>query len=327
MTVAIIGAGLAGLSAAKALVTRGISVVAFDKGRGPGGRMSTRRAETEIGHLRFDHGAQFFTVSSPAFAETVAAWQDAGVVAPWSGRLVEIDETGDVHPMQDKPRFVGVPSMNTLIRAEAQGLEVHWGHQVVGLEERHDGVYLTLAQAPCSGPFERVIVATPAEQAANLLASVAPGLSESVRSVQSEPCWTAMCSFAQAVPVVWDGARISGDVLGWVSRESSKPGRHEAEAWVLQATADWSQRHVDADPEAVGATLFADFQLRSGAPTPEFLSVHRWLYARPKPAVFSGSLWRDDFRIGACGDWSADGRVEGAWKSGRALIDVLPACP
>lgn len=47
MTVAIIGAGMAGLSCARALVQAGVAVELFDKGRGPGGRMSTRRVELD----------------------------------------------------------------------------------------------------------------------------------------------------------------------------------------------------------------------------------------------------------------------------------------
>ena len=43
LPVAIIGAGLAGLSCAQALVQSGHQVHVFDKSRGPSGRMSTRR--------------------------------------------------------------------------------------------------------------------------------------------------------------------------------------------------------------------------------------------------------------------------------------------
>ncbi len=49
LPVAIIGAGLAGLSCAQALVQAGHQVHVFDKSRGPSGRMSTRRAEDPAG--------------------------------------------------------------------------------------------------------------------------------------------------------------------------------------------------------------------------------------------------------------------------------------
>ena len=55
---AIIGAGLAGLSCAQALLLAGHTVHVFDKSRGPSGRMSTRRAEGAAGPWQCDHGAQ-----------------------------------------------------------------------------------------------------------------------------------------------------------------------------------------------------------------------------------------------------------------------------
>ena len=49
MRIAIIGAGMAGLSCADALRDEGHEIALFDKGRGPGGRMSTRRVDTPLG--------------------------------------------------------------------------------------------------------------------------------------------------------------------------------------------------------------------------------------------------------------------------------------
>ena len=82
-TVAIVGAGMAGLSCAAALKTAGASITLFDKSRGPGGRMSTRRSA----HRRYDHGAQYFTARDPDFQAVVARWTADGLVAPWTGRL------------------------------------------------------------------------------------------------------------------------------------------------------------------------------------------------------------------------------------------------
>ena len=71
MRVGLVGSGLAGLTAARALADAGLEVVVLDKGRRPGGRMAT--AELSEG-ARADHGAQFFTVRSPVFAALVERW-------------------------------------------------------------------------------------------------------------------------------------------------------------------------------------------------------------------------------------------------------------
>ena len=83
MRYAIVGAGMAGLACAEALKQAGHSVVLFDKGRGAGGRMSTRRLPTSLGEVAIDHGAQYFTARDPAFKNLVSTWRDQGIAVPW----------------------------------------------------------------------------------------------------------------------------------------------------------------------------------------------------------------------------------------------------
>ena len=82
--VAIIGAGIAGLSCAQELQGHGFSVTIFDKSKGVGGRMSHRY----FGDWEADHGAQYFTARDPVFQQEVAQWVQAGVAKPWAGRIV-----------------------------------------------------------------------------------------------------------------------------------------------------------------------------------------------------------------------------------------------
>ena len=56
--IAIIGAGMAGITAARTLVQAGHRVQVFEKSRGAAGRMSTR--ETVFG--TFDHGTQYLSL-------------------------------------------------------------------------------------------------------------------------------------------------------------------------------------------------------------------------------------------------------------------------
>ncbi|MDA3948468.1 MAG: FAD-dependent oxidoreductase [Spirochaeta sp.] len=53
-SIAIIGAGISGLTAARELKRNGCAVTVFERGRGPGGRAARRRAD----EWSFDHGAQ-----------------------------------------------------------------------------------------------------------------------------------------------------------------------------------------------------------------------------------------------------------------------------
>ncbi len=83
MRVVVVGAGIAGLVAARRLADAGADVVVVDKGRSVGGRLATRR----IGDATLDHGAQFFTVRTPAFQRQVDDWVERGLVIDLVPRL------------------------------------------------------------------------------------------------------------------------------------------------------------------------------------------------------------------------------------------------
>ena len=99
MRVAIIGAGIAGLACARRLHDAGIEATLFDKSRGLGGRLATRRADTGTPGVAFDHGATHFTARSEGFTRLLAAWEKAGLAARW--------------PAAGADSWVGTPTMTT----------------------------------------------------------------------------------------------------------------------------------------------------------------------------------------------------------------------
>jgi len=312
MRIGIVGAGMAGLACAEGLANRGHDVVLFDKGRGPGGRMSTRRIETAAGEAYFDHGAQYFTVRDGAFRQRVDAWMTEGAVAPW--------------PSAGSDAYVGVPAMNAPLRLASNSQRVLWTTRVVRIDSSDRGWQLGLDRGEAVA-LDIVIVATPAEQAADLLASAAPDLSGRARAVVSEPCWTLMLAFSEPVPVAkncWRGEYI----VGWAARNSSKPGRIGPESWVVQASPAWSRAHVEADPEWVSASLKDALANLLGSVLPPTVGEcsHRWRFAR-SGAEGAGAIFDRDRGLGLCGDWLIGPRVEAAWLSGTALAKRIAMDP
>ena len=326
MTTAIIGAGIAGLSAARALAASGEPVTLFDKGRGPGGRMSTRRAETPLGEVRWDHGAQFFTARSSGFQSVIVALRDAGALAAWHPGLADIRRraaswTVGVRPSDPSREnvFVGTPSMNAVIKALAADQQVHWGRRVTGITMTGRQKVLIFEDGSQEGPYDTVVSALPAEQAVALLQEVSPELALEAGQAVTAPCWAVMLAYDAPIPVSWDCANVSGGALSWIARNSSKPGRGDVESWVLHASPDWSREHVDLPPDAVIDILAGEFREMTGAGSPVFAAAHRWLYAKVDRAARSPFGWDDAKRIATIGDWRSGPRVEAAWNSGEAF--------
>ena len=310
MRTAIVGAGMAGLACAERLAGRGHVLTLLDKGRGPGGRMSTRRVATEAGEATFDHGAQYFTVRDPGFRTRVDAWVATGFVAPWAAAGAEA--------------FVGVPGMNAPIRQMAKSFAVRWGDPVKSLSPLAAGWQL-VTQTGSAVEVDAVVVALPAEQAADLIGPAGPDLAERGRATPTAPCWTVMLAFGDALPTplncLWGN---EADALAWAARNGSKPGRTGPEAWVLLASPDWSRQYLEADADWVAGELSAALsaRLETTLPPPIAYSTHRWRYAR-SGGEGSGALWDADRRLGLCGDWLIGARVEAAWMSGTMLAEQI----
>jgi renalase len=305
---AIIGAGMAGLACADALVARGHRVHLFDKGRGLGGRMSSRQVGTDCGVVSFDYGAQYFTVRDDKFRQRVAQWKTQNLVAPW--------------PLISDDAWVGIPGMSAIVAEMASTHEVTLSSHIKSLKRTADGWYVMTTQET-DGPFESVVVALPAEQAAALLALHDLYMAREAMMARSQPCWTVMLAFADSISPKYDILRDAGPIA-WAARNCAKPSRVGPEAWIIQATGSWSAAQMDQPEEVVVEALTVALQnaLAIDLPRPIFIKAHRWRFAL-SAGTGLGSLWNPELRLGACGDWLLGPRVECAWLSGNALGNRL----
>ncbi len=335
---AIIGAGMAGVTCARTLVQAGHTVSLFEKSAGLGGRMATR--DSAFGS--FDHGAQYFTARDPRFV--MALETSPTLVKRWSASAVQmITEDGQVSAPEapvSEAHWVGVPGMKSLVAGWAQDLKApsqielhtrvtliepdavkpgHWQLHTEGSDDaRH--VY--------SG-FDAVLLAIPSAQAQSLLqtSKLAAPWTQRLAAVQTAPCWTLMLAFPQAMQPdlstlgpQWSAARSKHHRIAWVARESSKPGRSPIERWTVQASAAWSQEHLQDDPARVEAKLLKAFGEVTGIHAePSHVDSQRWLYAKTEKPLGQSHLFSADKGLGLCGDWCLGYRVEDAFVSGLEL--------
>jgi photolyase PhrII len=337
----VIGAGVSGLACARTLADHGIPVVVLDKGRLPGGRISTRTLREDPDQA-WDHGAQFFTARDPRFRRHVESWVEGGVAAPWEGRIVRLGEDGEVAAASGGTRFVGTPGMRTVATHLAVGLDVRCGVRVLEVRRQADGWWLDVetmenrventdqGDRSSTGPFDAVVVAVPAPQAAPLL-SHTPLLSAAADGVVMAPCWAAMLAGGAGAGHPWDAAFLDHPVLSWVARQGSRPGRDEGVVgghWVLHASPEWSERHLEEPPEEVERHLrkaAGEIGVIPGKGGSGVMHLHRWRYALPPDPHPEPCLWDRELGIGACGDWCGGPRVEGAFLSGLAMAGRILA--
>ncbi len=326
----VVGAGVAGALLARTLADHGEPVIAFDKGRGPGGRLSTRRGDGGS----WDHGAPAFVADDPHLARHVASWAQDGVVERFAGPFLSATRGADGWTLSPREvrgaAWVGVPGMNAVVRHLLDAVDARFCVEVAGLRRVGAGPgaawEVTDAAGEVVGVAERVAVCAPAPQAAALLRSAegatAGALVAALDAVRMAPEWVVLASFAPAVPVDAGHVRVEGGALAALTRSRRGGG---ADRWVLRATPAWSAQHLEATREEVAAALVAEACAVLGAAPPISAVAHRWRFSRVEAPVGQPCGWSPEDGLGAAGDaWLGD-KVVHAWRSGAALAGRLLA--
>ena len=337
--IAIIGAGMAGASCAHLLASAGWAVQVFDKSRGVGGRMSTRRldwmdASGATHPASFDHGAPCFSAHSADFAGFVAQAAGDGLLTRWTPRMAP----SSYLPLGTPDLWLPTPDMPALCRSLLAGVPLRTGCAIDALRRDENGWRVESGSTTVDQGFAAVVVAIPPAQAAALLQDHQAAWAQQAQTQKMLPGWALMAVTDEATTPsadaqAWDLAWPSSGPLAWVIRDDAKPGRKQQPGlahWVAHATVDWSQTHLEAPAAEVEAALKQALAQQLGRqPHWHYSTVHRWRYASVPRAsnasTPSSHRWDAASGLGACGDALGGAGVEGAWASARALAAAINA--
>lgn len=320
VTVAIIGAGIAGLSCATRLKALGIEALLFEKSRGPSGRMSTKNGTG----WSTDHGAQYFTARNPLFIEELNSWIKVGVAAAWHPRLNVYENNQWRASTSTESRYVGVPAMNSPGKYLAKNLLVEYKQTIDQIVQKDGKWFLSsLESGEIAQSFDYLILAIPAPQALTLIKPLDQTDQEADSSVKMLGCWTVMASFTENVDLPFDAAFINHEMISWISRNNSKPGRTGQETWTIHANPQWSQQWIELEKEEASKLILESAEKLGLNCKNAEIAIHRWRYASGAINTKEGFSLNLNNRLSLCGDWLNGGRVEGAWLSGYQLAEAI----
>ncbi|MEQ9347338.1 MAG: FAD-dependent oxidoreductase [Thalassospira sp.] len=334
--IAVIGAGMAGLKAASTLHKVGMDITVFEKSRGLGGRLASRR--TEFGH--FNHGAQYITARHPGFNTFLQQATDHNAAQEWQPNLhrgTPPDATPSDAPTHAgnlalDPWYQGVPQMNKLIRPLVEPFEIQKQHRITSIEPLTPQTFMLHDDLDGEfGPFDGVIVTAPAPQTAELLRPLSSRF-DPIGDVVIAPCWSVMAAFKKPLPTAFDAMLYPSPEISWAARSTQNNDifhRRTPDHWVLHASPNWSRDHLEDDKDRVIEKLLSALRTASGIKLPDLQTVqaHRWRYARTEMPLGKSHLNGMNGRVIAAGDWCLGARVEAAWRSGQsaahAMIETL----
>lgn len=319
----IVGAGIAGLTAARELTGAGRSVVVVDKGRGVGGRCATRR----IGDHVFDHGAQFFTARDQRFARYAERWLERGAAVPWCDGM----ESFVAGPCADgRPRYRGAPAMTAIAKDLADGLDIRletlvshaarraesWAIHLESGETLVGCALLLTAPMPQSVQLVRHVMDLPLDE-----------LDAIARSLRYRPAFALMACLDGPAALPAAGAiRDLPEPLSWIAEGRAKGISPRGYGVTIHAGYDYTEAHFDAAQRMVADDLLAAAAPWLGEASVTEWQLHRWRYAlpeapRPEPIVIPGPA-----PLIFAGDAFGGAKIEGAALSGieaAARLDAL----
>lgn len=335
MTIGIIGAGIAGLTAGRILAKAGHDVLVFEKSRGFGGRMATRYLQEDLS-VKADHGATHFTASSEEFKTLVKELEDKGIVQEWTNHLGFHDgeQLLDHHPNREAvAHYMAPQGMNAIGKQLARWSDVTREERVAGITLIGENPvkkkqWMINLQSFNTFEVDAIIIATPGVQAFGLIQTAQDEravrvIIRDLDEVTYSPSFSVIMGFPIEQKPEWKAFTCNNPHIQLVSNESSKRDTGKETVLVVQTSAEFTRKHLDSDYSEI-AELVANqlgTMLGSWAQRPAWANVHLWKYHQPEkklPGNFM-ELEGHPAPLALIGDYFETPGVEGAFLSGYRL--------
>ncbi len=356
-TLAIVGAGAAGLGAAHALRDSDLAVTVFEKSRGVSGRAATRwrdakDASGEPFRWRYDHGAQYVSPEADSRVHTLLTETlDASGLVDIAGTVWPFDDDGTLRPdraRQDPgPRLTyedGISELGRRLLAGAPGVTLRGSTRVGALHEDAGRWRLDADDGTDLGTFDAVLFTPPPPQTSEILSAgaMAEGLRQRLVGALGEASYrsqfTVVLAFMQPIKrpqpyalvnAAEHGGADGGHAVAWLAVESDKPGRAPASGTLLlaQMSEAWTLAHYDDAKDVLIAEASGEIAalLGTNLPKPNWADTQRWKYALPDSGADTATLETGEADgLFFAGDAIAGkGRVHLALESGLEAADRI----
>lgn len=345
MDIAVIGAGIAGLSAGWSLRKAGHRVRVFERNYKPGGRMNSRRKAG----LVVDHGDRFIFRDAPTLRELLIDCGLSDDICTINLPIFTMREDGSFAESAaeavDRNRITFPGGMLVLPEALRRHLGGYYSIGVTSVEWK-PGVSKMLVQTepplrPLESQVDGVIIATPATEALSISTPVHdllnPSFLEQARKVRYTRCFTLIAALRKIdLPQPFYGiVPPPSSGLSWIAFENLKCERREVNGWtvmIAHSAPDAADSYLKQDDDSATERMYK--QARKYIPQ----LPDEWRWARAKrwevahlvkdSVVASAEQFPaspESVLIEFCGDYREGDGCEAAAHSGRLAAESLIA--
>lgn len=342
-SIAVIGAGLAGLTAEFYLKRAGYEVTLFEKSRGVSGRAATRWYDRAGERVYVDHGANYFREEGAALPELLSILpsltRDIQDISRPVWTFDKDDRITEGDPEQNTARKLtypnGIAALGKLI-VEAGDLHVQSEIRIGRIIHDSASGQFTLFDTDNTdrGTYQQVVVAIPAGQAADLItASTMPNaesLSAALRHASYRRCLSAVLGYERLIQDRPYYALVNTDKthdVSWIGWEHLKPGHVPTgiSVLVVQMAGAYSLNHYEDDKSSTIRDVAQQVSrlLDEDLNNPDFTDLQKWKFSQPDHTIESHTVNGITTGLYFAGDYLRGGRVHLAAESGMEVARLI----
>lgn len=322
MKVGIVGAGIAGLAAARTLSTANVECTLFEANSEVGGRCTTE----SVGDFVFDSGATSIAPRGRSLATVMFdELSQEGLVKIELPIFVHV--FGRISPgggeKNHMDRYTYVQGNVRLPKLLAEGMDVRLNQRIESLEQDSGGYRIQ------GEHFEALVLTPPLPQIDPMLQSI--GESRPFANARYRPCLSVLLGYAQEIGPLHYHALIDPEQrhpLTWLSIESIKCTGRAPEgqcALVAQLSPDYSKNHFEADEATIVEEAVSHVERLYGPRfcDPAATHVRRWRYSQPETTALFDTVNRRGAKIMVASDGITGGRIEYSYDAGVRAAKTL----
>ncbi|MEQ8525687.1 FAD-dependent oxidoreductase [Gracilimonas sp.] len=333
MKIAVIGAGISGLTAGRELANAGHEVVVYEKSGGYGGRLATRYAGNK-NTQKLDHGVSFFTAEAPEFKKLISELAGKEIITTWEGKFANRNSNGKITFRENEsPYYYAPKGMNTIGKYLGRNLDIRLNEKVGGLthigeNRRKKKSWMLNFPTALTESADAVIISAPARQAYALLNTTIDEIEtlklvREIDEVEYESQFALLAGFENADMPEWNALDCDDDIIEFISNENTKRTEGSVKTLVVHTTSEFAKQHIHSNREAVEELITERLTevLGGWAALADWKQLHFWRYSRainPLPHDFM-EIKGNDTPLALVGAYMNGNTVESAYLSGLKL--------
>ena len=301
--ISIIGTGLSAIfSAIHLRKNTDLEINLFDKARGLGGRLATRRAEDG----KFDHGAQYFSIERISNLPEIQMLINEGVISN----------------IEDKDIYFSPDGMTNIAKKLLMDFNIFKEHKLVSIDKENEN-YKLFFENGSTFNSDYIIMSCPMPQSLEILnkskIDFDNNLIKALEDLNYFPCIVVMIKSEIKLSNLDKhiGTDVDSKNISWIGDNYRKKVSSIENYYTIQCSPEFSYENFENEYDETNEKLKHDMEKIFGS-NYQILSNHKWRYSIPKN-FYQGDnslvINEKDF-LGLCGDIFTNGRFDGAITSG-----------